>query len=784
MADKPKKVFSKAVFPEENTAKRKSLTITVIYLIFGFAWIMFSDMLLDFLISERSDIFIVNIIKGVFYVILTAVLIFRLIYSALKKVTDSEKRLRESEKLFRTIFDQAPIGIAIGPNSKNGNTSDIIPGMNPMFEKITGRSNDEWEAIEWSQYMHPEEPDIYRKNQNSLDLRKITNLDTERRYLKPDGSECWLHVIIAPLFLDDHGNFTHIHLIEDITARKTTEMALLESERSKSVLLENLPGIAYRCNYDREWTMQFISQGCFALTGYKPESLISNSEKSYNDLILHKYREYIWNKWDRVLKAGEKFIDEYEIVTASGDIKWVFEQGQGIYDKDGNVVALEGLIIDITDRKEQELKLKYISEHDTLTGLHNRSYLEALLSNVLKNKENGKRAVLLLYLRKFSFINLAYGYLYGENLIKLLAEELKKMSSENVELFHISIDRFVFYVSDYTSKEELDQLCYSVLNIFKTVNIFNSISGSIGIMEITEDIKDADEILKCVSIAAENASENGPVFHCYFDKEMAQGIDRKESIKNELAKSIDNEEDGNLYLEYQPIVDLKTNRIYGFEALARFKSDKTGFVSPYEFIPIAEESQLIAPLGRKIMHLAFDFLKKIEEAGFTGITMSVNVSSIQLQRDDFLHELNDIIKDTCVMPSNLILEITETVFFDCYQKVNDKLNDIKKMGLRIAIDDFGTGYSSLARERELNISCLKIDKFFIDKLLYLDPEKAISGDIISMAHKLGHTVIAEGVEHEKQKQYLIENGCDLMQGYLFSKPVSADVAVELLAKNK
>lgn len=233
-------------------------------------------------------------------------------------------------------------------------------------------------------------------------------------------------------------------------------------------------------------------------------------------------------------------------------------------------------------------------------------------------------------------------------------------------------------------------------------------------------------------------------------------------------------------MQFQPILDLKSNKICGFEALARLNSCELGLVPPLEFIPIAEKTKLIIPIGEKIIHQALRFLNKLKENGHGTINVSINVSAIQLLRVDFNKNLLEMIYEMRVNPENIGLEITESVFALNYQEINRVLGELIDSGIHIAIDDFGTGYSSLARERELNVNCLKIDKYFIDKLLTLKPEEVITGDIISMAHKLGHCAVAEGVEHEEQRQYLLNNGCDKIQGYLVGKPLDEDAALELL----
>jgi EAL domain-containing protein (putative c-di-GMP-specific phosphodiesterase class I) len=238
-----------------------------------------------------------------------------------------------------------------------------------------------------------------------------------------------------------------------------------------------------------------------------------------------------------------------------------------------------------------------------------------------------------------------------------------------------------------------------------------------------------------------------------------------------------------LFLQYQPIWDIKTDAICGFEALTRLRTEKLGLVSPVEFIPIAEKTKCIIPIGDKVIVNAFYFLNKLKEQGYDNIIVSINVAAVQWLRPDFTSRLFELITEMQVNPKNICLEITESVFNSDYEIINRIIDKLRDFGLHIAIDDFGTGYSSLAREKELKVNYLKIDKYFVDKLLDTDPNKAITSDIISMAHKLGHCAIAEGVEHESQLKYLKEHDCDKIQGNLISKPLDEEDAFAFL-KNK
>lgn len=555
---------------------------------------------------------------------------------------------------------------------------------------------------------------------------------------------------------------------------------LLESERSKSVFLANLPGMAYRCSYDRKWTMHYISAGCMELTGYPSKSLINNRNLSFNDLIMPQYQEYLWESWKVAIQDGSKLKEEYEIITASGEIKWVYEQGQAIYDENNNIEALEGLLIDITSQKEQEKKFRFISEHDTISGLHNRRYLEAILPLELESSRVEKHALVLVNIRRFNMINITYGYFYGEKLIKEMVELLLEICQKDHSLFHISIDRFAILIHDYQNQTEISDLCDTIIRRMQNLRSINNVQASLGIVELKDDKMNADYILKLASIAAEQASKNQTLDYCFFNQEMEERITYKELMKEELAHAAVNDDDKNLFLVYQPIVDLKTGKIYGFETLARFKSESLGWVSPADFIPIAEETGIIVSLGKRIMRQAFEFLKSLELQGYDHIMLSFNVSAIQLLQDDFIQILEGTISEADINPVNLNIELTESVFSNDYEEINRILAKIKERDIKVSIDDFGTGYSSLARERELIVNCIKIDKYFIDHILTSDAKEYITGDIISMAHKLGHYVVAEGVECEIQKQYLMEYNCDYLQGYLFSKPLSPEMALELL----
>lgn len=698
------------------------------------------------------------------------------------------QRLSMQGITFEQVFNQAPVGIAISVNNdEEASPIESEYKLNPMFEQIIGRTTEELRQTGMKSITHPddlkEELNLIKKMQTG----EICAYTIEKRFIKPDGSVIWVHSIMSTLTFPDEHKSNHIYIIRDITERKEMEKALKESERSKSVLLAHLPGLAYRCYVDRQWTMQFVSEGCRKLTGYAPESLLYNKELSFNDVIAPEYRDALWEEWERILPRRLPFKYEYEIITASGERKWVLEMGEGVYSESGEAIAVEGVIIDISDRKEIENLLKYNNEYDRLTGLHNLNYLQNIILEDAQKINPSKRAIIGITLISMHELSTMFGFQYTQNLIKDLARLLEVHSTENRLLGNAYENRFIYYIRDYNDKNELLDFCKNISGTLEPFLAAERISAAIGIVEITRDNeRDVDEIFRKLLIASQKARQSSDstesIAVCFYDEEIEKQVTRENEIKCELSQIASSDDSEGLFLQFQPILYLNSNKLWGFEALARMESKILGRVSPMEFIPIAEETKLIVPLGKKLIQQAFRFLKKLEKQGYDQLKVSINLSVIQLLKTEFLNEMLEIARKMDVDPAKIAIEVTESVFSSECDIINRVLENLKKAGLQIFIDDFGTGYSSLARIRDFNVDTIKIDKSFIDKLTNVEPEKTITCDIISMAHKLGYTVVAEGVEYEKQKEYLLNSGCDKIQGYLISRPLDENAAIDFLGE--
>ena len=338
-----------------------------------------------------------------------------------KKLSETNEKLLKEEELFRTVFEQSPVGISIN----SGGTSE----NNSMYEKIVGRLKEEINAIGWERYTHPEDLAFEIEQYEKIKSGEANSYTINKRYIKPDGDIVWANITLAPLKVGSRSEPDYLCIVEDITERVKAERDLQESERSYAVLLSNLPGMAYRCKYEHDWTMLFVSEGCFELTGYTSSSLINNSDISYSGLINPKYRDYLCEKWISAVDNRTKLAEEYEIKTASGDTKWVFEQGQAIYDESGKVEALEGLIVDITDRKRKEDEIIYLNYHDYLTGIYNRRYLE-LEKERLDRIDFLPLSVMIGDINGVKLVNDAFGHAEGDTLIRETAKIIQSCCRE------------------------------------------------------------------------------------------------------------------------------------------------------------------------------------------------------------------------------------------------------------------------------------------------------------------------------------------------------------------
>lgn len=426
----------------------------------------------------------------------------------------------------------------------------------------------------------------------------------------------------------------------------------------------------------------------------------------------------------------------------------------------------------------------HLAFYDELTGLPNQTYLEDYLGELLAQGKNKNVALMMLGCNNFKVLNMTYGYRYGNDILKEMAKKLGDITGKNSKIFRFDGDRFAVVVGDYKDKNQLRELGEEVLNLFKhpisTAAGSQFLSMELSIVENKNQENNTDKMIQDAALALSGINHNEQFAISFYEETMEDQLKRQDRIEKALRECIMNPDDEQFFLAYQPKLNLETNAVIGFEALARLHVEGAGSISPLEFISIAEERHLIYELGNLIFWKTGQFLMRLKENGYEDLIVSVNVSGIQLLRETFLTDFQNILKISDIRPQCLELEITESVLLSNYELVNKKLQQIKEKGIRISLDDFGTGFSSLSRLRDMNIDIVKIDKYFIDKIVEHGEDKLITADIISMAHKFGLQAVAEGVEERKQMDYLKKYHCDVVQGYYISKPLSQNEAILFL----
>lgn len=415
---------------------------------------------LNLVFEYASEAYYGEINEHVFHAIIMVacvlILALILVWFVFKNLALAERNrsIKAREKLINAIFQRSPIGVALMYEDR------IVTGVNPAFESILDRTETELKEITWDDLTFADDHDAERLLIEKFRSREIDEYEIEKRFVRPNGEEIWCRVSIIRFELSNRNDLTHLCLIQNINQRRSAERALKESERSKSVLLSHLPGMAYRCDNDSDWTMRFVSEGCRELTGYNSEELINNFSLSFNDLIVPEYQGVLRKEWDRVLALHVPFHAEYEILTKLGSRKWVLEMGQGIYDDSDEVIALEGIIIDMTARKKQEERIRYLYDHDFLTGLYNRQFFEKEKMRMDKLKYM-PLTFMICDINGLRLINDAFGQNVGDTVIIETARFLEQYCSKNGLIARTGGNEFSMLLPN-TSLEEAHALCTKI----------------------------------------------------------------------------------------------------------------------------------------------------------------------------------------------------------------------------------------------------------------------------------------------------------------------------------
>lgn len=434
--------------------------------------------------------------------------------------------------------------------------------------------------------------------------------------------------------------------------------------------------------------------------------------------------------------------------------------------------------------EEYSNKLSYLAYHDTLTGLFNRLYLNEVIEREFEDSTL-EGAIFFIDLDNFKYINDTLGHNAGDHLLSSISQKLSSLSKEDIIFVRLGGDEFIFYAKHMSQKQDCKDFANQIIEEFTKpffiLDHYLSITVSIGISRFPADGSTLNVILQNSDMAMYQAKSNGKNGYYFYQPQLKEDLVERVSIETDMKNSLKN---GDFKVFYQPQIKIDSYQVDGFEALIRWNSPTLGMLSPQKFIPIAEETGFINSLGEWILDTACKFIKNFNDTYHKQYKISVNISVIQLFQKDFEKIVEKILKESKLESQLLELEITESVIMEYPEYSIEKLNTLRKLGIRIALDDFGTGYSSLSYLKNLPLTTLKIDKSFVDTI-----NKSISGanitdTIIELGHKLHLSIIAEGVENQEQLQYLSKSNCDMIQGFYFSKPLSEEDLFLFLQEQK
>ncbi|TCT14352.1 diguanylate cyclase/phosphodiesterase [Natranaerovirga pectinivora] len=562
--------------------------------------------------------------------------------------------------------------------------------------------------------------------------------------------------------------------------QESNEKLEVSKERYKYVFLASNEGL---WDIDVEKKQVYLSKEWYK-TFFGSEFNSENiSIKDWMDIIYPEDIHIVKRMVDQIQASYTKKIScEYRVLDINKNIVWVQQSSISFYNNRGKLTRVIGSHSNITSRKNQEINIKRLAYNDTLTGLPNRLALQnKLISIIQKENQRACGALMFLDVDNFKYVNDTYGHIIGDKVLMEIGNRLQTIKSENISIYRFGGDEFIILINKEKDIDAIKSIAAKIIDLFQHKYSINQqrfyLTTSIGIVMYPNDGTDPNNLIKDADSAMYKAKDKGKNQYMFFNKSMNQEIYDRMYIHNNLRTAL---EENQFQLHYQPQIDSKSKKVIGFEALIRWETEEFGFIPPLKFIKIAEESDMIIKIGNWILKEAAKFSKEINQYNKDNYIVSVNVSSVQLKQDNFVETVKKIIKEAGALPKNMGIEITETSLMDNFESNANKVKKLRELGIKVALDDFGTGYSSLNYLRQLPINILKLDKSFIEDLLKNNNIYNLTEDIILMSQKLGLTVVAEGVEMKDQFDLLSNYNCDIIQGYLVSRPIPKEEAVKFI----
>ncbi len=678
----------------------------------------------------------------------------------------------QSEQRFRATFEQAAVGIAhVGLDGR-------WLRVNHKLCLITGYAEEELLTRDRPSITYPDDmPDELNSMQQLL-AGEVPSSTKEIRHVRKDGSLVWVNLTWSLTRTSTGEPDYFIEVIEDITERKEATEQLRLFARIFDTINE---GVIVT---DSANNIVLVNPAFSSITGYSAAEAIGKNPRLLHSGLMDKV--FYDKMWQSIKKTG-RWQGEITDRRKNGEcyVEWL--SISTMKDERGEFSHHIAVVSDISERKAAEEHMVYIAQHDFLTDLPNRMMLHDRLTQAIAHAEREQRkvAVMFLDLDRFKAINDTLGHLVGDKLLQLVAGRISSVARTSDTVSRLGGDEFAIMLPYIENTDDIAMIAVKLLASIAGPYMVDGneieVTTSIGISVFPEDGIDSESLIAHADAAMYQAKGNGRNNYQFFTREMNRRTLERILIKNKLIHALERNE---LFLLYQPQVDLQSGRIIGAEALVRWDNPLYGKVLPAQFIPIAEENGLIPPIGEWVLREACRQNQEWRKQGLMKITMAVNLSAVQFRQKNLGEIIKAILHESGLAPSGLELEITEGVVMQDAEAAILLLEDMKAMGLKLSVDDFGTGYSSLSYLKRFPIDKLKIDQSFVRDLTTDTDDAVIVSTIISMAHSLKLKVIAEGVESAEQLAFLKQQGCDEIQGYYFSQPVTAEEFTKLISSGR
>src|SRR5215217_6305351 len=566
-------------------------------------------------------------------------------------------------------------------------------------------------------------------------------------------------------------------LVYDVTDQVRAEERLRKAEERYRTLVERVPAVVYIQEIGSPDSAMYMSPQIETLTGYSPEEC---KDPDLRWAMVHPDdRERMQAEDTRPGKAGEVYATEYRVLHRDGRTKWVRNESVMIEDEASGTRYWQGFMLDITERKQMEEQLQHQALHDPLTDLPNRVLFTDRLRQALARAWRRRQPLTVMFmgLDNFKVINDSLGHETGDKLLVMANKRIRSVLRPEDTVARLGGDEFVFLLED-ADLDGASRIAERILEMLRRPFYVGErdllVTASIGIAIADGGGRRSTDLLRDADLAMYRAKHSGKARYAIFEETMnAQALERLE-LEHGLRRAVERNE---LAVHYQPEVSLATGKIAGFEALVRWQHPEQGLLLPEQFVPVAEETGLIVPIGEAVLEEACRQAKEWHEQRRSDLpAMCVNLSARQFREPGLVDTVAHIMDEAKVEPRHLYLEITESTAMSDAQATAATLEELQDLGVRTIIDDFGTGYSSLSYLERFPVDYVKIERSFVGGLGKHSRAETLGSAIISLAHALGLKVIAEGVETEEQLDYLRELGCDLAQGYYFASPLSGKAA--------